>query len=147
MTVAIVASRDVRSDVRFAEGHRFSVVSVSVMRQSVLMTSSATFVAPGFEMISTRTFDLMRRMTIGTRRRAGVAFGHKLTVNALVIGLLDFQMALAAGLGDGGLIDLRTAVNAALDVVHPVAIIAGRSYNQSHLQQGPAVDAVLVLRG
>ena len=56
-------------------------------------------------------------------------------------------MTLAAGGGDVGVVDRRTAVHAAADVVGAVAIVAGRRDDQPHFEQRLAVDAVGVLAG
>jgi hypothetical protein len=41
----------------------------------------------------------------------------------------------------------RIPIHAALDIVHPVAIVAGGRHNQSHLQQTTAMNAFQVLGG
>jgi len=66
-------------------------------------------------------------------------------VNAFVVSFLDADVALAAGAGDVSMVDGRIAVHRALDVMHAMAVVAGRRHNQTHLQQRVAVDAVHVL--
>ncbi len=89
-------------------------------------------------------FNFVRGVAIGANRPALVAFGQQLAVNALIVRLLDAQVAFAAGLGDVGVVDRRIAVHVAFDVMHAVAIVARRRHNQSHFQQGVSVDAVHV---
>ena len=67
-------------------------------------------------------------------------------MNALVIGALDSDVALAAGLGHVERVDGGVPVHGALDVMHAMAVIAGRRDNQAHLDEGASVDAVQVLR-
>ena len=43
------------------------------------------------------------------------------------------------------MVDRRAAIDAALNVVDAVAVVAGGGHHQAHLQQGAAVDAVQVL--
>ena len=103
-------------------------------------------VADGLEIVALGIDDVVRAVAIGADRSARVALGQQLAVDALVVGLLDADVAFAAGLGDVGVVDGRIAVHGAFDVVHAVAIVAGRRDDQAHLQQRPAVDAVHVLR-
>ena len=84
----------------------------------------------------------MRGMAVGAYRRALIAFGQQLPVNALVVGLFDAQMAFAAGLGDVGVVDGGIAVHGAFDVMHAMAIVAGGRHDQTHFDQRLAVDAV-----
>jgi hypothetical protein len=67
-------------------------------------------------------------------------------MDTLVIGLFDSEVTFAACLGDGRLIDWRTTVDRSFNVMHAVAVIAGRGNDQAQLQQSPAMNAVLVLR-
>ena len=55
-----------------------------------------------------------------------------------IVGLLDAQVAFAAGFGDVRMVDGRIAIHRALDVVDAVAIVAGGRDNQPHLQQARA---------
>ena len=88
----------------------------------------------------------MRRVAIRADRPARIAFGQQLAVNALVVSLLDTEMAFAAGPGDVGVVDGRIAVHGAFDVMHAVAIVARRRDNQTHFEQRLPVNAVHVLR-
>ncbi len=87
----------------------------------------------------------MRAVAVNAHRPARVALGEQLAVNALVVGLLDADVALAAGLGDVGVVDRRIAVHAALDFVRAVTVVARGRDDQAHFQQRGAVDAVHVL--
>ena len=111
------------------------------------MTFAAPLVADGFEIVAVRVHDLMRGVAIRADRPALVAFGQQLSVDALVVSLLDAQMTFAAGLGDIGVVDGRITIHVALDVMHAVAIVARGRHNQAHLDQRLPVDAVHVLRG
>jgi hypothetical protein len=61
--------------------------------------------------------DLVRAVAVNAHRPARVALGEQLAVDALVVSLLDADVAFAAGLGDVRVVDGRIAVHAALDVV------------------------------
>ena len=78
--------------------------------------------------------DLVGGVAVGADRAFGVALEQQLAVDALVVDLLDADVALAAGLGDVGLVDRRAAVDAALDVVDAVAVVAGGGDDQAHLR-------------
>ena len=116
------------------------------MFEPVLVAFAAALVAGHFEMAVLGRLDFVRGVAIGADRAALVALGEQLAVDALVVGLLDADVAFAAGLGDVGVVDRRIAIHAALDVVHAVAVVAGRRDDEAHLQQRAAVDAVHVLR-
>src|ERR1051325_12039010 len=147
MTVAVVAGGDIGGDVGVAQAHLFAVIGVAVMFEPVLVAFAAAFVAGHFEMAVLGGLDLVGGVAISADRSALIALGEQLSVHALIVNLLDLDMTFAAGLGHVGVIDRRVAVHSALDVVHAVAIVAGRGDNQAHLQQRAAVDAVHVLGG
>ena len=147
MAVAVVAGGHIGGDVRLAQGHRLAVVGIAVMLEAVLVALAAALVAGYLEMAVAGRLDLVGGVAIGADRAARVAFEQQLAVDALVIGFLDADVALAAGLGDVGLVDRRAAVHAALDVVHAVAVVAGGRHDQAHLEHAAAVDAVEVLCG
>ena len=147
VAVAVVAGGDFRGDVWPAQRHSFAVVGFAVMGQAVLVALAATLVADGFEVVVLGVLDLMGGVAVGADRAARVAFGHKLAVDALLVGLLDAEVAFAAGLGDVRAVDRGVAINGGLDVVDAVAVIAGGRDDQAHLEQGAAVDAVHVLGG
>ena len=147
MAVAVVTGGDRRRDVRFAQRHRLAVVGFLVMGEPVLMTTAAAFIAHQLlEVPALRRLDLVRRMAITANRPARIALGEQLAVDALLVNLLDADVAFAAGLGDVGVVDGRTAIDAALDVVDAVAIVAGGRDDQPHLQQRPPMNALGVLR-
>src|ERR1017187_10442590 len=112
----------------------------------VLVAFAATRVAESLEVVPLRFLNLVRRVTIRANRAALVAPGQQLAMHTLKVGFLDADMAFAAGFGDVGVVDGRVAVHPALDVMHAVAVIAGRRDNQPHLQERAAVDAFHVLR-
>ena len=129
MTVAVVAGRHFGSYVRPAQGHGFAVVSIAIMFKPVFMTLPATLVAGHFEMSVFRRFHLVGSVTIDANGTALVTFGEQLAMNTLIIGLLDFDMALATGFGNVGGVNGGLAVHRPLDIVHAVTIIAGRRYD------------------
>src|SRR5215469_2410520 len=98
MSMAIVAGGDFGSHVRLAQCHGFSVVRIPVMSEAILVTSATALVAGHFKVAVLARFNLVRRMAVGAHRSAFVPPGQELPVNALVIGLLDLDVALAAGL-------------------------------------------------
>ena len=59
MTVAVVAGGDIRGDIRFAECHGLAMVSVTIMREAILMAFSASSVAGHFKVAVARGFDLV----------------------------------------------------------------------------------------
>ena len=146
VAVAVVAGGDFGGDVGLAQRHGLAVVGFAVMLQPVLVALAAALVAGHLEVAVLRGLDLVGGVAVGADRAALVAFGQQLAVDALVVGLLDADVAFAAGLGDVGMVDGRLAVHAALDVVDAVAVVAGGGDDQAHLEQGAAVDAVHVLR-
>ena len=115
------------------------------MFQPVGVAFAAALVAQGFEIVARRIDDLMRAMAVNAHRPARIAFGEQLAVNTLVVGLLDADVALAAGLGHVRVVNRRIAVHAALDFVRAMTIVARRRDDQTHFQQRGAVDAVHVL--
>ena len=129
MTMAVVASGDVRGDVGFSQRHRFAMVSVPVMLESILVTTTAPLVTCHLEMAVLGSFNRVCGVTVRANRTAFVTFGEKLAVDTLVIGLLDSNVALAASLGDVQRIDRRVTVHGAFDIVHPMTIVARRSHN------------------
>ena len=146
MAVAVVAGGDIGGDIRLAQRHRFAVVGIAVMFQPVLVAFSAALVAGHFEVAVLGGLDFVGGVAIGADWSTLVAFGEKLAVDTLVIGLLDADVAFAAGLGDVDVVDRRFAVHGPFDVVDTVAIIAGGGDDEAHLEQGAPVDAVHVLR-
>ena len=146
MAVAIVAGGHGRGRVRFTQRHGLAVVGVPVMGQPVLVAFAATLVADGLEVVPLRLLNLVRGVTIRANRAALVAPGQQLAMHTMKVGFLDADVAFAAGFGDVGVVDGRVAVHPALDVMHTVAVVAGRRDNQSHLQERAAVDAFHVLR-
>ena len=117
------------------------------MREPVLVAAAAALIAERLEMPAGWFFDLVGRMTVGTDGTPLVALDQQLPVHALVIDLFDADVTLSAGPRDVGVVRARTFVDVALDVMHPVAVVAGRRHNQTHLQKRPAVDAVPILDG
>ena len=144
-TVAVVAGGHVRGDVRPAERHGLPVVGFPVVLEAVLVAAPADLVALALEMHAAGRLDLVRRVAVGADRPALVALGQELPVHALVVDALDADVALAARARDMGVVGPGALVDAALDVVHAVAVVAGRGDDQAHLQQRPAVDAVEVV--
>ena len=142
ITVAVVAGGDFGGDVGTAQRHGLTVVGVPVILVVTGMTFAAPLVHDLFEIVDGRVDDLMGGMAIGADGHAQIPFGQQLPVNALVVGLLDAQMTFAAGLGDIGVVDGGIAIHVALDVMHPVAIVAGRRHDQTHFDQCLPMDAV-----
>src|ERR1041385_2396135 len=105
MAVAIVTGGYVRGDGRFPERHRFAVIRFAVVCEAILVTFAATRVAGHFEVAVLRRLYFMRRVTIGAHGAALVALREQLPVNALIVSLLDADMALAAGLCDVHFVD------------------------------------------
>ena len=66
-------------------------------------------------------------------------------MDALQVCLFDANVAFAAGLGDIDMVDRRFAVHRPFDIVDAVAVIAGGSDDEAHLEQGTPVNAVHVL--
>ena len=141
MAVTVVA----RGDVGQAERHRFAVIGVAVMLQPVLVAFAAALVAGGFEMAAlVRSISCAVWQSVQTGPRLSpLARSWPWTLCWKTSSTVD--VALAAGLGDVGVVDRGLAVHAA-DVVDAVAIVAGRRDDQAHLQQGATVDAFHVLR-
>ena len=75
------------------------------MSQAILVAFAATLVADGFEVVAFGILDLVGGMAVGADRPPRVAFGQKLAVDTLLVGLLNAQVALPAGLGDVGVVD------------------------------------------
>ncbi len=126
MSVAVVASGHIGSDIGFAQGHGFAVVGIAVMRQAIFVAATTARVTGHFEVPVLGRLHLVRGMAVTADRAAFVPLGEELPVNALIVDLLDFDMAFAAGLRHVGLVDRRIPVHRALNVVHTVAIVAGR---------------------
>ena len=147
VAVAIVAGGDVRGDIGLAERHRLAVIGFVVVCQPVLVAFAARLVALGLEMRGRGLLDVVRAVAIGAHRAPRVALEQQLAVNAGVVGLFDAEVALAAGIRDIGVAGVRVPVDAAPDVVHPVATRAGRRDDQPHLHQRATVNAVEEMRG
>ncbi len=117
----------------------------------ILVVTGMTFAAPLvrdlFEIGDGRVDNLMGGMAIGADGRAHIPFGQQLPVNALVVGLLDAQMTLAAGLGDIGMADGGITIHVSFDVMHAVAVVAGGCHDQTHFDQCLPVDAVDIFLG
>ena len=145
MAVAVVAGGDVGGDVWLAEGHGFAVVGVAIMLQPILVAFPAPLVAQHLKVAVLRGLDFVRSVAIAADRATLVAFGEELAVDALQVGLFDANVAFAAGLGDIDVVDRRFAVHRPFDVVDAVAVIAGGSDDEAHLEQGTPVNAVHVL--
>ncbi len=124
MAMAIVTSRHIAGDVRLAQCHCLAMIGITVVQQALAVALAATGVAGLLEVDIRWRFNVVRGMAIGADRAERVALGEQLAVDALVINFLDPEMARSAGFGDVVFVDRRTAVDAALDVMHPVAIIA-----------------------
>ena len=145
VAVAAVAGGDFGDAMSLAQRHGFAMIGLAVVGQAVLVTAPALFIAPGVKVAAAGRFNLMSGVAIGADRAGEVALGENLAVDAGVVGFFDAQMARAAGGGDVGMIDRRTAVHAALDVVNAVAVVAGGGGNQSAGQR-PSVNALGILR-
>lgn len=111
------------------------------------MTFAAALIADHFEMAVLGRLDSVSRMAIGANRTSFVAPGQELAVDTGVVNLFDLDVAFAASLGDVRGIDWRVTVHGALDVMNAMAIVAGGGDDQSHFEQRPAMNAVLVLGG
>jgi hypothetical protein len=95
------------------------------MLKPILVAAAATFITGHLEVAVLRCLNLVSRMAIGANRTAFIAPGQKQPMNALVIGLLDGDMALTASLGDICGIDGGIPIHGALDSMDPVTIITG----------------------
>ena len=94
-----------------------------------------------------RRINLVRRMTIRTRRSPLIPLCKKLSVDTLVVNLLHPYMTLTAGARDVLVVNRRCLVDLPDDIMHPMTIIAGWRHNQAHFQQGTPMDALHVLSG
>src|ERR1019366_4585572 len=115
MAVAVVASGDIGGDVRLAESHGFAVGGIAIMFQPVLVAFAAGLVAGHLEVAVLGSLDFVRAVAIRADRPTLVTLGKELAVDALEVGLLDADMALAAGLGDIRVVDRRFAVHGPFD--------------------------------
>gem|GEM_PF-5539862 len=145
VAVTIVTRGDIRRDVWLAELHRLAVVGFAIVLQPVRVALAAALVAAGLEMRGGGFLDVVRAVAVGADRAPRVAFGEQLSVDALIVGLLDAEMARAARLRDVGVVRVRVLVDAALDVVDAVAVVARRCDDQAHLHEGASVNAVEVV--
>ena len=145
VTMAVVTRGDLGGDVRFAQGHRFAVIGVPIMLQPILVAFPATLVAGHLEVAVLGGLDFVSGVAIAADRATLVALGEELAVDALQVRLFDANVAFAAGLGDIDMVDRRFAVHCPFDVVDAVAVIAGGSDDEAHLEQGTSVNAVHVL--
>ena len=68
-----------------------------------------------------------------------------MAVNAFFVNLFHTDVALAAGPGDVLFVNRRIAINAAFNPMDAVTVIAGRSNDEAHFQERPAMDAIRVL--
>ncbi|MFO1514608.1 MAG: hypothetical protein U1F83_17140 [Verrucomicrobiota bacterium] len=143
VTVAVEAGGDGGCDHRFAKRHGLAVIGVAIMLETILVAFAAARVAGHFQRLFLAVLDA-RGVAISADGAALVAFGQNLAVNTFLVGLFNPDVALAAGLGDVGVIDGRITIHAALDVVDAVAVVAGGRNDETHLEQRAAVDAVLV---
>jgi len=119
VSMAVIASRDLGGDVRLAQGHGLAVVGLAIMLKAVLVASAANLIAGHLKVAVLGRLNLVRRMAVGANRPAHVALGQELAVDALVVGLLDADMAFAAGLGHVGAVDGGIPIHCAFDVMHP----------------------------
>ena len=133
MTVAVVARRDLGRDGGLAKRHGLAVVGIAIMFEAIFVALAAALVTGHFEMPVLRRLDAVGGVAIGADRSAFVALREQLAVNAFRVGLFDPDVTLAAGLGDVGVVNGCVTINAALDVVDPVAIVTRRCDDQTHL--------------
>ena len=82
MTMAVVAGGHFRRHVRSPESHGLAVISISIVRQAVLMTPSAPLIADRLEVAILRLLNLVRGMAIRADRAPLVALGQDLAVDA-----------------------------------------------------------------
>ena len=122
--VAVVAGRDVGGHVRPAQGHCLAMVGLAVVGQAGLMAFPADLVALRLEGLPRRHLDLVGAVAVCADRSARVPLCQECPVDALVVGRLDAQVALAARLSDVRVVRARALVHAALDVVNAVAVVA-----------------------
>lgn len=142
VSVAVVASRDVGSDIGTSERHGFAVKGVMITLQTILVATAAPLVTLGFEVILSGILDRVRAMTIGADRRAGISARQQSTMNALIVRFFHAHMAFATRLANIRMIDGRSLVHAPFDVMNSVTIIAGGSHNKPHLEKGSSMSAV-----
>ncbi len=83
-------------------------------------------------------------MAVGADGRVAHAGLDRRAVNAAEVGLLDVFVAFAAGAGNVLPVELGRGVGGPVQVVRAVAIGADRGVDFALLQQGDAVDALLV---
>ena len=89
MSVAVVARGDFRSHGRFSKRHRLAVIGLAIMFKTIFVAFAATRIARHFEMPVLRRLDIVRRVTIRANRSTLIAFRQQLSVNTLVVNLLD----------------------------------------------------------
>ena len=88
------------------------------------MTTPASVIAGRFEMLLVGMLYLVGRVTVRACRTTRIALCQQLSMDALVVNFLNSDVALAAGIGHVGFVHRGTAIDAALDVMHSMAIIA-----------------------
>jgi hypothetical protein len=91
--------------------------------------------------------DLVGRVAGRADGSAGVAGLEQLAVDALVVRVLDADVALAAGVRHVVLVDRRARIVGVPDVVNPVAVVARGGDDQPVHEKTAAVHAVDVLLG
>src|SRR5512146_839202 len=103
--MTVVARGHVGSDIGFTQGHGFTVVSVPVMDEAILVAPAAPLVAYSFKMAVDRRFDFMGVMTVRADRAFAFAFGQQLSVHTLVVNLLHFDVAFTARFRNVGVVN------------------------------------------
>src|SRR5262249_402762 len=107
MPMAVVAGSDIRRYVRLSKGHGFAVVGIAIMLEAILVTTTAFLIARHLEVTVLGGFHLVRRMAVRANRTAFVSFREQPAVDALIVDLFHFDVALAAGFGDVRLVNGR----------------------------------------
>ncbi len=105
MAVAIVTGGHIRGHIGPAQSHGFAVIGVAIVGQPVLVAFAAALVTHHFEVAVPGGFDLVGGVAIRANGASFVAFGEELAVDALIVGLLNLDMAFAAGSGEVGFVD------------------------------------------
>ena len=134
VSVAVITGGDGCCDSGLAQRHRFAVIGVTIMFQSVLMTFAASLVAHHLEVTVLWRLDSMCRMAIRAHRSLLSPLGEQLAVHTLFVNGFDPDMTFSASLGHVGMVNGGVAVHTAFDVVDAVAIVARRRDNEAHLQ-------------
>ena len=124
MPMTIKTGGDFGGHVWFPERHRFAVVSLAVMSETVLMAFAATLITHHFEMTVPGSLNAVSCMAIGTDRPPLIPFQQQLAMNTFVVGFFSFYVAFPTRARDICVIDRRIAIDTSFNVVNAVTVIA-----------------------